>query len=107
MGPRSGGRHPNRRLTPNPLTGKINRKSGDPEAPLTVVLSADEVVRFLEAVPSLKTRAALTTAYAAGLRASETVGLKLGDIDSGRMVIRVERGKGGKDRYVMLSAQLY
>src|SRR5271163_3062582 len=73
---------------------------------LPVVLGADEVVRFLEAVPSLKTRAALTTAYAAGLRASETVSLKICDIDSGRMVIRVERGKGGKDRYVMLSAQL-
>ncbi|HVR89718.1 MAG TPA: site-specific integrase [Novosphingobium sp.] len=73
---------------------------------LPVVLGADEVVRFLEAVPSLKTRAALTTAYAAGLRASETVGLKIGDIDSARMVIRVEHGKGGKDRYVMLSAQL-
>jgi len=73
---------------------------------LPVVLSADEVVRFLEAVPSLKTRAALTTAYAAGLRASESVGLKVGDVDSGRMVIRVEHGKGGKDRYVMLSAQL-
>ena len=73
---------------------------------LPVVLSADEVVRFLEAVPSLKTRAALTTAYAAGLRASETVGLKVGDVDSGRMVIRVDAGKGAKDRYVMLSAQL-
>jgi site-specific recombinase XerD len=73
---------------------------------LPVVLSGDEVVRFLEAVPSLKTRAALTTAYAAGLRASEAVGLKVGDVDSGRMVIRVEHGKGGKDRYVMLSAQL-
>ncbi len=71
-----------------------------------MVLSADEVVRFLEAVPSLKTRAALTTAYAAGRRASEAVGLRLSDIDSGRMVIRVEHGKGGKDRYVMLSAQL-
>jgi len=63
-------------------------------------------VRFLEAVPSVKTRTALTTAYAAGLRASEAVGLRLGDIDSGRMVIRIEHGKGGKDRYVMLSAQL-
>ena len=73
---------------------------------LPVVLSPDEVVRFLEAVPSLKTRTALTTAYAAGLRASEAVGLKLCDIDSGRMVMRVEHGKGGKDRYVMLSAQL-
>ena len=73
---------------------------------LPMVLNADEVVRFLEAVPSLKTRAALTTAYAAGLRASETVGLKVANIDSGRMVIRIEQGKGGKDRYVMLSAQL-
>lgn len=73
---------------------------------LPVVLSADEVVQFLEAVPSLKSRAALTTAYAAGLRASEVVGLKVANIDSGRMVIRVEPGKGGKDRYVMLLAQL-
>ena len=48
---------------------------------LPVVLSADEVVRFLEAVPSLKTRAALTTAYAAGLRASEAVRLKVGDVE--------------------------
>ena len=72
-----------------------------------VVLSADEVVRFLEAVPSLKTRAALTTAYAAGLRVSEAVSLKVGrhrqrpDGDP-----QVEHGKGGKDRYVMLSPQL-
>jgi len=73
---------------------------------LPVVLSADEVVRFLEAVASLKARTALTTAYAAGLRVSEVVGLRIGDVDSSRMVIRVEHGKGGKDRYVMLSAQL-
>jgi integrase/recombinase XerD len=73
---------------------------------LPVVLSADEVVRFLEAVPSLKTRAALTTAYAAGLRASEAASIKIADIDSSRMVIRVEQGKGGRDRYVMLSPQL-
>src|ERR1700758_3738761 len=73
---------------------------------LPVVLSAEEVVAFLEAVPSLKARTALTTAYAAGLRASEAVSLKVADIDSGRMVIRVEQGKGGKDRTVMLSAQL-
>jgi site-specific recombinase XerD len=73
---------------------------------LPIVLSADEVVRFLEAVPSLKSRTALTTAYAAGLRVSEVVALKVADIDSGRMLIRVEQGKGGKDRYVMLSAQL-
>src|SRR6187397_268729 len=73
---------------------------------LPVVLSADEVVRFLEAVPSLKSRAALTTAYAAGLRASEAASLKVADIDSGRMVIRIEQGKGGRDRYAMLSPQL-
>jgi integrase/recombinase XerD len=73
---------------------------------LPVVLNTDEVIRFLEAVPSLKTRAALTTAYAAGLRASEAVGVKVADIDSGRMLIRVEQGKGGKDRNVMLSPQL-
>ena len=73
---------------------------------LPVVLSADEVVRFLEAIPSLKARAALTTAYAAGLRVSEVTGLRVADIDSGRMMIRIEHGKGGKERYVMLSAQL-
>ena len=73
---------------------------------LPVILSADEVVRFLEAVPSLKARAALTTAYAAGLRASEAVSLKVVDIDSGRMVIEVRHGKGAKDRTVMLSPQL-
>jgi integrase/recombinase XerD len=73
---------------------------------LPVVLNADEVVRFLEAVPNLKARIALTTAYAAGLRAGEVSRLKVGDIDSGRKMIRVERGKGGKDRYVMLSDQL-
>ena len=73
---------------------------------LPVVLGADEVVRFLEAVPSLKARAALTTAYAAGLRASEAAHLKVANIDSSRMVIRVEQGKGGRDRYVMLSPQL-
>src|SRR5271167_3577816 len=69
---------------------------------LPVVLSADEVVRFLEAVPSLKCRAALSTAYAAGLRASEVAGLR----DSGRGVILVRHGKGAKDRNVMLSPQL-
>jgi site-specific recombinase XerD len=73
---------------------------------LPVILGANEVVRFLEAVASLKTRAALTTAYAAGLRASETAGLKVVDIDSSRMLIQVRHGKGAKDRTVMLSPQL-
>ena len=58
---------------------------------LPVALSADEVVRFLEAVPSLKALAALTTAYAAGLRASEAASLKFANIDSSRIVIRVEQ----------------
>ena len=73
---------------------------------LPEVLSQDEVVRFLEAVSSLKCRVALTCAYATGLRVSEVVGVEVRNIDSGRMVIRIENGKGGKDRYVMLSAQL-
>lgn len=73
---------------------------------LPVILGPDEVVRFLEAVPSLKCRTALATAYGAGLRVSEVVTLKLRDIDSSRMLIRIEHGKGAKDRYVMLSAQL-
>jgi integrase/recombinase XerD len=70
---------------------------------LPVVLSPEEVARLLEAAPGLKYKAALSVAYAAGLRASELVSLKVCDIDSARMVIRVEQGKGRKDRYVMLS----
>ena len=58
------------------------------------------------AVPSLKARAALTTAYAAGLRASEAASLKVGNIDSSRMVMRIDQGNGSRDRYVMLSPQL-
>ena len=73
---------------------------------LPVVLSPEEVARFLDAAPGLKYRAALSVAYGAGLRASEVVSLKIGDIDSTRMVIRVEQGKGDKDRYVMLSGHL-
>src|SRR4029078_12051054 len=73
---------------------------------LPVVLSADEVVQFLEAVSSLKSRAALTPAYAAGLRAAEVAGLRIEDIDSARGVIQVRHGKGAKGRNVMLSPQL-
>jgi integrase/recombinase XerD len=73
---------------------------------LPVVLSPEEVARFLQAAPGLKYRAALCVAYGAGLRASEVISLKVSDIDSTRMVIRVEQGKGRKDRYVMLSAHL-
>jgi site-specific recombinase XerD len=73
---------------------------------LPVILSPEEVARLLDAAPGLKYRAALSLAYGAGLRASEVVALKVSDIDSGRMVIRVEQGKGRKDRYAMLSEPL-
>lgn len=63
---------------------------------LPLLLSADEVVLFLESVSSLKSRAALTTACAAGLRASEVAGLRVADIDSARGVILVRHGKGAK-----------
>jgi site-specific recombinase XerD len=73
---------------------------------LPVVLSPEEVARLLDAAPALKYKAALSVAYGAGLRVSEVVALKVGDIDSKRMVIRIEQGKGRKDRYVMLSPHL-
>jgi site-specific recombinase XerD len=73
---------------------------------LPVILSPEEVARLLDAAPGLKARAALSLAYGAGLRASEVVSLKVTDIDSGRQVIRVEQGKGRKDRYAMLSDDL-
>jgi integrase/recombinase XerD len=73
---------------------------------LPVVLSPEEVARLLDAAPGPKYKAALSVAYGAGLRAAEVVSLKICDIDSKRMVIRVEQGKGRKDRYVMLSPYL-
>ena len=73
---------------------------------LPVVLSPEEVVRLLDAAPGLKYKAALSVAYGAGLRAAEVVSLKVSDIDSNRMLIRVEQGKGRKDRNVMLSLHL-
>lgn len=73
---------------------------------LPEVLSREEVERFFAALCSLKHRAILMTAYGCGLRVSETVSLKVSDIDSGRMVIRVQAGKGNKDRYVMLPERL-
>ena len=73
---------------------------------LPVVLSPEEVARLLDAAPGLKYKAALSVAYGAGLRAAEVISLKVGDIDSKRMVIRVEQGKGRKDRNVMLSPHL-
>ena len=73
---------------------------------LPAILSADEVARFLEAVDGFRNRVALTTAYAAGLRVREVVRLKVASIESARMLIHVEMGKGGKERYAMLSARL-
>ena len=73
---------------------------------LPVVLSPEEVERLLDAAPGLKYKAALSVAYGAGLRVSEVVALKVDDIDSERMVIRVDQGKGRKDRYVMLAPTL-
>jgi len=73
---------------------------------LPVVLSQEEVMQFFDNIPSLKYRAALMTCYGAGLRVSEAAALKVSDIDSQRMLIRVQQGKGGKDRYAMLSPRL-
>jgi site-specific recombinase XerD len=73
---------------------------------LPIVLSQDEVTRFLGAVDNLKHRTILTVCYATGLRISEAVRLKPAAIDSQRMVIRVDQGKGRKDRYVMLPPKL-
>ncbi|HUB44154.1 MAG TPA: tyrosine-type recombinase/integrase, partial [Acetobacteraceae bacterium] len=73
---------------------------------LPEVLSPEEVLHLLDHVRTLKQRTILTTCYAAGLRVSEVTRLKAAAIDSQRMVIRVEQGKGQKDRYVMLSPKL-
>ena len=70
------------------------------------VLSPEEVLRLLEAAANPKHKAALSVAYGAGLRAMEVVALKVSDVDSKRMMLRVEQGKGGKDRFAMLSPQL-
>jgi integrase/recombinase XerD len=73
---------------------------------IPIVLSPEEVVRFLEAAPGVKYKAAFSVAYGAGLRVSEVATLKVSDIDSERMLLRIEQGKGRKDRYAMLSPVL-
>ena len=73
---------------------------------LPVVLSREEVARLIAAAPNPKSQTALSVAYATGLRVSEVVSLKVTDIDSKRMTLRVEQGKGRKDRYAMLSPLL-
>jgi site-specific recombinase XerD len=73
---------------------------------LPEVLSPEEVTLLLEAAPGTKYKAALSTAYGAGLRVSEVVNLKVSDVDSRRMMLRIEQGKGRKDRHALLSPQL-
>jgi site-specific recombinase XerD len=73
---------------------------------LPIVLSPEEVLKFLDSVQNIKHHAILTTCYAAGLRISEAVHLKPTAVDGQRMVMRIEQGKGQKDRYVMLSPKL-
>jgi integrase/recombinase XerD len=73
---------------------------------MPAVLSPEEVARLLEAAPGPKYKAALSAAYGAGLRVSEVVALKLSDIDSERLLLRIEQGKGRKDRFAMLSPKL-
>lgn len=69
---------------------------------LPIILSREEVSRLLDAAKNLKHQTALSVAYGAGLRVSEVIALKVGDIDSARMLLRVEQGKGQKDRYALL-----
>ncbi|MHB9050888.1 MAG: integrase [Thiomonas sp. 13-66-29] len=84
--------------------GELMAKVQPVRAPtkLPVVLSPEEVSRLIAAAPNIKHRTALAVAYGAGLRASEVCALKVGDVDSQRMVLRVEQGKGRKDRYALL-----
>ena len=70
---------------------------------LPVVLSREEVSALIAATRNIKHQTALSIAYGAGLRASEVISLKVGDVDSTRMTLRIQQGKGGKDRYAMLS----
>jgi site-specific recombinase XerD len=85
---------------------RVTLKRSDIIEHTTFLHEPRKVARLLDAAPGLKYKAALSVAYGAGLRAAEVISLKIGDIDSKRMVIRVEQGKGRKDRYVMLSPHL-
>ena len=73
---------------------------------IPAVLSLEEVARLLETAPGPKYKAALSAAYGAGLRVSEVVSLKVSDVDSERMLLRIEQGKGRKNRFAMLSPEL-
>ena len=113
-----------RKLSPNGLTGYCsglrffyNETLGWDEnklfipprkksSPLAEVFSPEEIVRLIRAARGLKQRVLLMSAYSAGLRVSELVNLKITDIDPARMTLRVRQGKGGKDRYAILSQNL-
>ena len=114
-----------RKLSPNSLTGYCsglrffyNETLGWDESKLFIpprkkssllpeVFSPDEVMRLIGAARGLKQRVLLMTAYSAGLRVRELVNLKIADIDAARMTLRVKQGKGGKDRYAILSQKLH
>ena len=84
----------------------VKMKSVQEPRTLPVILSREEVARLIAGAENLKHQTALSVAYGAGLRAGEIVALKVSDIDSTRMTLRVEQGKGRKDRYAMLSPSL-
>ena len=88
--------------------GELMAKMQPVSVPLTlpVVLSREEVSRWIAAAWNLKHQTALAVAYGTGMRASEVISLKVGDVDSQRMTLRVEQGKGAKDRYALLSPVL-
>jgi len=75
------------------------------EKTLPTVLSEEEIISILNSIDNIKHKAIIMTIYSAGLRISEVIGLKIKDIDSKRMQIRVEQGKGKKDRYTLLSGK--
>src|SRR3954452_10352844 len=93
-------RHGDRPAVTKPLTFVAEPRK------IPVVLSPEEVACVLEAAPGPKYKAALSAAYGAGLRVSEVVALKVSDVDSKRMLLRIEQGKGRRDRFAMLSPQL-
>ena len=84
----------------------VKMKSVQEPRTLPVILSREEVARLIAGAENLKHQTILSVAYGTGLRASELVGLKVSDIDSTRMTLRVEQGKGRRDRYAMLSPSL-
>src|SRR3990167_3976881 len=92
--------------TPAPAQRDVKMTNVAVPRKLPVILSPEEVGRLIAAAPNLKHQAAMSVAYGAGLRVSEVVSLKVGDIDGERMTLRVEQGKGRKDRYAMLSPVL-